>query len=360
MRTRWIEGRALISEVWDAALKQDGIVPGLEVIAVDGVPVKQYGAERVAPNQSASTAQDLDIRTFERRLLSGKAGVDVQLTLRASDGSTLQRSLPRKPRRETAAQSPLKPDFEFKMLPGNIAYVALNSFNTATAQKEFDRQFEDIAKSSGLIFDVRENGGGNSGYATAILSHLIEKPAPASEWRSSQYVPVQRAWNIPTGWTGDKPMTEPSRDRHYGNPVVVLTSPRTFSAAEDFTADFDLMGRGKIIGEPTGGSTGQPLTFSLPGGGSARLRQAESVSRWPPVRRLRDPAAVPGAAHRGRFPGRPRHRAGPCAGLPARADGAAVGAGGVSRRPHRQRGLTQNRSECVPVRTRYRSSPSIL
>jgi C-terminal processing protease CtpA/Prc len=29
--------------------------------------------------------------------------------------------------------------------------------------------------------------------------------------------------------------------------------------------------RGKIAGEPTGGSTGQPLFFKLPGGGMARV-----------------------------------------------------------------------------------------
>ena len=30
------------------------------------------------------------------------------------------------------------------------------------------------------------------------------------------------------------------------------------------------MDRGLIVGEPTGGSTGQPLVFKLPGGGTAR------------------------------------------------------------------------------------------
>jgi C-terminal processing protease CtpA/Prc len=34
---------------------------------------------------------------------------------------------------------------------------------------------------------------------------------------------------------------------------------------------FDVMKRGMIIGEPTGGSTGQPLAFSLPGGVMARV-----------------------------------------------------------------------------------------
>jgi C-terminal processing protease CtpA/Prc len=51
----------------------------------------------------------------------------------------------------------------------------------------------------------------------------------------------------------------------------VLTSARTFSAAEDFTVAFDAMHRGLIVGEPTGGSTGQPMFFSLPGGGNARV-----------------------------------------------------------------------------------------
>jgi carboxyl-terminal processing protease len=31
------------------------------------------------------------------------------------------------------------------------------------------------------------------------------------------------------------------------------------------------MKRGRIIGEPSGGSTGQPLPFNLPGGGWARV-----------------------------------------------------------------------------------------
>jgi C-terminal processing protease CtpA/Prc len=53
--------------------------------------------------------------------------------------------------------------------------------------------------------------------------------------------------------------------------VVLLTGPRTFSAAEDLAAVFQTEGRGKILGETTGGSTGQPLIFPLPGGGWANI-----------------------------------------------------------------------------------------
>jgi C-terminal processing protease CtpA/Prc len=51
----------------------------------------------------------------------------------------------------------------------------------------------------------------------------------------------------------------------------VLTSAATYSAAEDFAVAFDVMQRGTLVGEPTGGSTGQPLHIKLPGGGSARI-----------------------------------------------------------------------------------------
>jgi len=51
----------------------------------------------------------------------------------------------------------------------------------------------------------------------------------------------------------------------------VLTSARTYSAAEDFAVAFDTMQRGRIVGEATGGSTGQPLILNLPGGVMARI-----------------------------------------------------------------------------------------
>ncbi len=52
----------------------------------------------------------------------------------------------------------------------------------------------------------------------------------------------------------------------------MLVGPMTFSAAEDFAVAFRAMKRGLIMGEATGGSTGQPLFFPLPGGGRGRVR----------------------------------------------------------------------------------------
>jgi hypothetical protein len=60
-------------------------------------------------------------------------------------------------------------------------------------------------------------------------------------------------------------------------PIVVLSSPRTFSAAEDFLVAFKPLKRGLIVGEPSGGSTGQPLIISLPGGLGSRGRPCEEL-----------------------------------------------------------------------------------
>lgn len=61
------------------------------------------------------------------------------------------------------------------------------------------------------------------------------------------------------------------RDPVFQGPVAMLVDARTFSAAEDTAAVFKLMQRGIVIGSASGGSTGQPWLFDLPGGGTARI-----------------------------------------------------------------------------------------
>ncbi len=86
---------------------------------------------------------------------------------------------------------------------------------------------------------------------------------------------VERAHGGPAiGWTPVGSADETYQAKHeavFAGPVAVLTGPQTFSAAEDFTVAFNLMKRGIVVGEATGGSTGQPLFFDLPGGGKARI-----------------------------------------------------------------------------------------
>jgi carboxyl-terminal processing protease len=272
VRTRLIEDKVLIVGVYDDALRQNGVEVGAEVKEIDSLPVKQYAEKFVAPYQSASTKQDLEARTYEYWLLAGAAGKQIKLTLSDKNGKTFVATLPRLGSQERSKVSQLQtPPFELKMLPGNIAYVALNTFNNNKSAEGFEAAFGDIAKADALIIDVRNNGGGNSSVGYRVLKLLTDKPFKDSSWYVRNYRAFARVGGNQEIFNGAPNEIMPDGARLYARPVILLTSPRTYSAAEDFTVAFSAMKRGLIIGEPTGGSTGQPLSFKLPGGGSARV-----------------------------------------------------------------------------------------
>lgn len=284
VRTRLIEDKVLVVYVSDEKLQQEGVRPGVEVVEVNGRPVKQYAAERVMPYQSASTKQDLDVRTYEYSLLTGSAKEPLEVVFQDEKGRVFRKTLPRmsyRAREEMAKQtpsptpapSPTGPRYmRYEVRPGNIGYVLLSSFENQKIVEEFEAVYAEIAKTDALVIDIRGNGGGSSSVGYGILSYLTDKPFKTSAWKTREYRPSFRAWGRPEGWHVAPPGEwRPKGDRLYSKPVVLLTGPRTFSAAEDFAVAFDFMKRGKIIGEPTGGSTGQPLFFDLPGGGSARV-----------------------------------------------------------------------------------------
>lgn len=284
VRTRLMEDGVFVIYVSDEKLEREGVRPGVEVVEVNGLPVKRYAAERVMPYQSASTVQDLEVRTYEYSLLAGSAKEPLEVVFRDAGGQTFKKILPRmtyKERAERAKQTPektpAKPSAEpryikFEVRPGNIGYLLLSSFEDQKIVEEFEAAYPEIAKTDALVLDIRGNGGGSSNVGYSILSYLTDKPFKTSAWKTRDYRPSFRAWGRPEGWHVAPPGEWQAKgDRLYSKPVVLLTGPRTFSAAEDFAVAFDFMKRGKIVGEPTGGSTGQPLFFDLPGGGSARV-----------------------------------------------------------------------------------------
>lgn len=271
LSTVLVDGRILVARVLDESLRSQGIEPGAEVLEVNGLPVKEYGEARVAPYQSASTPQDLASRTFEQRLLAGPLSEPVELTLRSQSGEVFKRKVGRLSPEERAKLN-TRPVMELRLLPGNVAYVALNSFEDNSAAEQFEAKLGEILKADALIIDVRENGGGNSDVGYRILAKLTDKPFKTSRWRTRDYRPTYRAWGRAEGtYAEDAGEVQPSGNPPFAKPVVVLTSARTYSAAEDFVVAFDAMQRGTIVGEPTGGSTGQPLLFPLPGGGRGRV-----------------------------------------------------------------------------------------
>jgi hypothetical protein len=112
LRTALVEDKVIIIQVNSDSLQKSGIVPGMEIIRIDGMPVKEYARERVAPYQSSSTPQDRDVRTYGYFLLSGPADKLLALELKDAKGRLSERKLPWKGYR--GMQRP--PVLDFKVL----------------------------------------------------------------------------------------------------------------------------------------------------------------------------------------------------------------------------------------------------
>ncbi len=131
-------------------------------------------------------------------------------------------------------------------LPGNIGYLDLRGFQPAEFGAEtVVAAMNFLANTDALIIDLRRNGGGQPDMVALISSYLFG-PEPVHlndlyfrpdnstrQWWTLPYVPGKRY--------GDK------------KEVYVLTSKRTFSAAEEFTYNLKNLKRATIIGETTGG-----------------------------------------------------------------------------------------------------------
>ncbi|MFZ6799530.1 S41 family peptidase [Undibacterium sp. Di24W] len=271
-RTRLIEGKVIITEVVDESLRKQGILPGVEIARINQEPVKEWAFKNTAPYASASTPQDLESRVFIYQFLIGNKADKPQIELRDAAGKTWSVEIERVSFGQRNQAFGKLPAFSWKLLPGNIAYVALNSFGDDTAAQEYMKNFAEISKAKAIIFDVRKNGGGNGSVGYKVLATLTDKDFATSRAETRDYKPSYRAWGRQeTNFVFDTYSESPNPNIQFKGQVIVLTSAQTYSAAEDFTVAFDTMKRGTIMGEATGGSTGQPLMFDLPGGGSARV-----------------------------------------------------------------------------------------
>jgi len=134
---------------------------------------------------------------------------------------------------------------KIERLRGNVGYVDFRAFlppevgaDTAIAAMNF------LAGTDAIIFDVRGNGGGHPAMVALITSFLFDaEPVHLNSlyWRPSDS--THQWWTLPY---------VPGK-RSPKKPVYVLTSRRTFSAAEEFTYNLKNLKRATIVGETTGG-----------------------------------------------------------------------------------------------------------
>jgi hypothetical protein len=133
---------------------------------------------------------------------------------------------------------------ELKLLTGNVGYLRFDGFSdfneagpTAIAAMNF------LANADAVIFDLRYNGGGSTKMIQLLTSYLFDEPVHLNDFYIRHNDSTQQFWTAGHVFGPRLAKTD----------VYILTSHRTFSAAEEFSYNLKNLKRATIIGDTTGG-----------------------------------------------------------------------------------------------------------
>lgn len=164
-------------------------------------------------------------------------------------------------------------NFMFKkveLLPGNIGYFSFNAFveHVNEAKPIIASALGFLANTNTLIIDLRENGGGEPEMVSQLESYFFQKKTPMNSL-------VMRAGRDTTFYYADPAKTD---GLTLSMPVYILTSSKTFSAAEDFSYAMQQAKRATIVGEVTGGGAHPMMPFSVGQGFVVQIPFARSLN----------------------------------------------------------------------------------
>ena len=153
-----------------------------------------------------------------------------------------------------------------RLADDEFGYVYYGSFSSGVGEANLDEMFLYFKDCKGLIFDVRDNGGGSLTYADRIAARFME------ERMLTGYI-QHKTGKGHADFSDPYPIyLSPTMDHvRWLRPTVVLTNRHCFSSANDFVQKMMLMPYVTVIGDRTGGGSGLPFTSELPNGWSVRF-----------------------------------------------------------------------------------------
>lgn len=278
---------------------------------IDGIPVMEYIEKKIFPYiWHAKFDSAFDEINYNLRAGANNSKVKLELEY---DGNIYEVSLKRdnynsdwifkpKPRRFFDVKyQDIKRGFDLYITTDDVAIIIINNFKTDNLCYELYKNYNELKKAKGFIIDVSENIGGNSENAQGVAALFIGNKFPAYNWSMSINKSTYMAWSvereiyklnykeIKETFLNYEFVEELHRTHRHVNfehkitevtekapgvlegPIVVLSTEKTASAAEDFLNMMRYNTKAKIIGRPSFGSTGIPLRYELKSGGTVRI-----------------------------------------------------------------------------------------
>ena len=145
-------------------------------------------------------------------------------------------------------------------LEGNVGYLDLRGFAGLETGKEVaDAYMKLMSRTDAIIIDISKNGGGSPRMVQYLCSYFFDQKLHLNSlyWREGN--------RTEEFWTLD----EVGGLRMPDTPLFIITSERTFSAAEEFSYNMQTQKRATLVGQTTGGGANP--------GGTQRINDNLSV-----------------------------------------------------------------------------------
>jgi carboxyl-terminal processing protease len=256
----YLDGKWVVTQSWSEGVNRGDIVE-----SIDGEPFERFFANH-RRYISAST------EPFARRALFGRHPFFVpyahlfpkKFVVGLDGGHSVSVD------RSKLAPAPLEQTDGRWLEPGKVAYIRIPSFGAPEYEKRAIELLRELRQAAVLIVDVRGNSGGST--PSGLLAQLMDRPyhwwsestsvtMPYFRYRASQGEWQYQPFNRPE-FVWPSSVSQPAQDSFKGK-MALLVDAGCLSACEDFTMPFKDNGRALLVGETTGGSTGQPFFLDL-------------------------------------------------------------------------------------------------
>lgn len=237
-----------------------------KIISINKVPITEK-VEQVISQIPGGTAEWKTTQAVEELFTSSEPQT---MKLELSDGEIFEKQLISPTEGHISAK--LQSAVQSKLLTQNIGYLCINSWNNKiqvdgrSLNQIIQEKLDQLQNMQTIIIDVRTNSGGDDSIAEAVASRFTHSESIyAIAHRKKSNGMTEQALNI-----------APAKNNIKAKPMLLI-GPQCLSSNESFTLMMKNGAKAIIVGETTGGGSGNPKAFDL-NLGDEKFKL--NVSRW--------------------------------------------------------------------------------